>query len=528
MLRSRFLWKTARSSHIPVLRHLDSPFKMADFHRFLSILLLLVTSATALTPAQWRKQSIYQVLTDRFAKSDGSTTACGDLNDYCNGTWTGLINRLDYIQQMGFTAIWISPVVKNVIGLTSDGNSYHGYWAQDSYAVNSRFGTVGDLRALSDELHRRGMYIMVDVVPNHMGSISSRATVDYSLLNPFNQQSYFHPPCSIDYNNDTSIKQCWIGSDTVSLPDLRTEDPTVAGMWNRWISQLVSNYSIDGLRIDTAYQVNQGFWSGFQSAAGGIHVLGEVWNGDTSVMCPYQNYLTGLMNYGTYYWITQAFSSTSGSISNLVNGINTMKGTSSSGCKDVTLLGSFIENHDNPRFPSMTSDTTLIRTAITFSILQDGIPIIYQGQEQKFSGARVPQNREALWTSNYNQNSDLYLHIQRLNAIRSWAISKDSGYLTYNAWPIQSTPRDIVMRKGYAGRQMVFVCSNRGSGAGSVTMTLGATNSGFTAGQRITEVLRCSTLTADSRGNLGVRIQSGLPSVLYPTDALVGSGICGF
>jgi alpha-amylase len=72
-----------------------------------------------------------------------------------------------------------------------------------------------------------------------------------------------------------------------------------------------------------------------------------------------------------YYWITQAFESTSGSISNLVNGINQMKDT----CSDTTLLGSFLENHDQPRFASYTSDYSLAKNAIAFSILQDGIPI---------------------------------------------------------------------------------------------------------------------------------------------------------
>lgn len=84
---------------------------------------------------------------------------------------------------------------------------------------------------------------MVDVVPNHMASISSRANVDYSKLNPFNQQSYFHAPCDIDYNNQTSIQDCWIGDNIVALPDVKTEDSTVANMWNTWIGQLVSNYS---------------------------------------------------------------------------------------------------------------------------------------------------------------------------------------------------------------------------------------------------------------------------------------------
>ncbi|CAK4034486.1 carbohydrate-binding module family 20 [Lecanosticta acicola] len=497
---------------------------MATTGRFLCLFLAIVVGCVhGLTPAQWRAQSIYQVMTDRFSRTDGSTTASCDLSDYCGGTWQGLINRLGYIQQMGFTAVWISPVVKNPIGSTADGNSYHGYWAQDAYSVNPQFGTAADLKSLSSALHNRGMYLMVDVVPNHMASISTRANVNYAALNPFNEQSYFHTPCDIDYSNDTSIKDCWIGDNVVALPDLRTEDSDVQNMWGTWISELVSNYSIDGLRIDTAYQIDTAFWSGFQAAAGGIHTIGEVWVSDPNVMCPYQNYLHGTLNYPAYYWITQAFQNTSGSISNLVNGINQMKST----CNDVTLLGSFLENHDNPRFPSLTSDQTLIKNAITFPLLADGIPILYQGQEQQFNGASTPANREQLWKSYYNQASPLYLHIRAVNAIRARAIQQDSTYLTYNAWPIYSDSQTIAMRKGNAGKQIVSVYTNNGQNGASRRITLGATNSGFTAGQEVTEVLTCTLYTADSRGNLGVEISRGAPLILYPTASLSGGGICG-
>lgn len=83
-------------------------------------------------------------MTDRFARTDGSTSSSCDLNVYCGGTWQGLINKLDYIQQMGFTAIWISPVVQNVQGVTSDGDSYHGYWAQ-RIVIARRHGSMTGL-----------------------------------------------------------------------------------------------------------------------------------------------------------------------------------------------------------------------------------------------------------------------------------------------------------------------------------------------------------------------------------------------
>ena len=84
---------------------------------------------------------------------------------------------------------------------------------------------------------------MVDVVTNHFGYNGSPSSVRYNAFNPFNDQSYYHPYCSIDYSDITSIQNCWTGDATVSLPDLRTEDSRVQDMFNKWVTKFVSNYS---------------------------------------------------------------------------------------------------------------------------------------------------------------------------------------------------------------------------------------------------------------------------------------------
>ena len=76
--------------------------------------------------------------------------------------------------------------------LTDGRSSYHGYWAQDIWALNSAFGTADDLRALSAALHARGMALMVDVVTNHMAYKGCGSCVDYSLFNPFSSVGHFH------------------------------------------------------------------------------------------------------------------------------------------------------------------------------------------------------------------------------------------------------------------------------------------------------------------------------------------------
>lgn len=365
------------------------------------------------------------------------------------------------------------------------------------------------------------MYLMLDVVTNHFAYDGCGDCVDYSIFHPFNSETYFHDFCLIDYDDIDSIQDCWEGDNIVSLPDLRTEDSDVYTVWQDWIEEVVANYSIDGIRLDSAYELNYDFMPLFEDAAG-MYVMGEVDDGDPAIVTPYQDYLSGLLNYPAYWWITQAFESTSGSVSNLVNGINTMKSEAS----DTTLYGSFLENHDNPRFPYYTSDMSLAKNAIAFTMLMDGIPIIYEGQEQHYSGGSTPDNREAVWLSGYDTSATLYSWITNLNAIRSWAISEDSTYLTYLAWPIYSDSHTIGMRKGNTGKQIVGVYSNVGA-SGSTTVALEASSTGFTANQALTDVMSCDSFTADSSGDLSVTISSGLPRILYPTSALSGSSICG-
>ncbi|KAL2007729.1 hypothetical protein VTN00DRAFT_7711 [Thermoascus crustaceus] len=480
----------------------------------------VVGTALAATPAQWRSQSVYFLLTDRFARTDGSTTAACDTNAraYCGGTWQGIIDHLDYIQGMGFTAIWITPVTENLPQDTGDGTSYHGYWQQDVYSLNSNYGTPDDLRALSSALHDRGMYLMVDVVANHMGYAGPGSSVDYTVFKPFNDQKYFHPYCSIsNYNDQSNVEDCWLGDSTVSLPDLDTTRSDVQDMWYSWVKGLVGNYSVDGLRIDTVRHVQKDFWPGYNDAAG-VYCVGEVFDGDPGYTCDYQNYLDGVLNYPMYYPLLRAFSSTSGSISDLYNMINTVK----SECADSTLLGTFVENHDNPRFASYTSDISLAKNALAFTILSDGIPIIYAGQEQHYSGGNDPANREAVWLSGYSTTTELYMFIAVSNQIRNHAISVDGDeYLTYKTYPIYQDTTTLAIRKG----SVTTVLSNLGSSGSSYTLSLGGT--GYSSGQELMEIYSCTTVTADSSGNIAVPMGSGLPKAFYPTANLGGSGICG-
>ncbi|KAJ5212774.1 uncharacterized protein N7498_004420 [Penicillium cinerascens] len=482
------------------------------------VALCLAHAVAGLTPAEWRSQSIYFLLTDRFGRGDNSTTAACDV--YCGGSWQGIINHLDYIQGMGFTAIWITPVTEQLPQDTGDGEAYHGYWQQKIYEVNTNYGTVADLVKLSKALHGRGMYLMVDVVANDMGYDGAGNTVDYSVFDPFDSSSYFHSYCLIsNYDNQTNVEDCWLGDTTVSLPDLNTDLSSVQTIWYNWVKDLVSNYSIDGLRIDTVKHVQQSFWPGYNDAAE-VYCVGEVLDGDPSYTCPYQNYLDGVLNYPIYYQLLYAFESSSGNISNLYNMISSV----AADCTDPTLLGNFIENHDNPRFASYTDDYSQAKNVIAFVFLSDGIPIIYAGQEQHYSGGNDPYNREATWLSGYSTAAELYQFIAITNKIRSFAISTDPSYITSRNDPFYTDSHTLAMKKGSSGSQVITVLSNYGSSGSSYTLTL--SGSGYSSGTELMEMYTCTSVTVDSSGNIAVPMASGLPRVFMLASSATGSGSC--
>ncbi|MBK8251928.1 MAG: alpha-amylase [Polyangiaceae bacterium] len=121
----------------------------------------------------WRDEVIYQVLVDRFADGDAGNNFRVDLTaqgHWHGGDWKGLEDNLDYLQTLGVTTLWISPVVKNV-DTDAGFDGYHGYWTQDFNQVNPHFGDLTALRSLVRSAHDREMKVILDIVTNHVGQL---------------------------------------------------------------------------------------------------------------------------------------------------------------------------------------------------------------------------------------------------------------------------------------------------------------------------------------------------------------------
>ena len=369
----------------------------------------LVGTALGRTADEWRSRSVYQVLTDRFALGSGGSDSCGgDLHAYCGGSFAGIESRLDYITRMGFNAIWISPVVAQT------DRGYHGYWASDLTRVNPYFGDRSSLKSLVDAAHSRGVWVMLDVVANHMGPSIS----DIGGFNPFNQSDHYHDcgPCPSDcnianFNDDNTLRHCRLSG----LPDLNQENNYVASTLASVYRGLIDEFGFDGIRLDTTAELTNQFLASFQEALGAF-VIGEVFNGDSDYVKAHGQGLDSVLSYPMFFTIKNVFGDQQG-MSQLSQ--RTQEYQRVFGAKASSLLGTFVDNHDNPRFLSKYNDKPRFRAALAFSLLSDGIPIVYYGDEQDYTGGGDPNCREKLWPSNYNEGTDTYKFIRAVNAVRN-------------------------------------------------------------------------------------------------------------
>ncbi|KAI0742255.1 glycoside hydrolase family 13 protein [Daedaleopsis nitida] len=477
---------------------------------------LVATSTLAAAADEWRNRTIYQLLTDRFATSDNSSPTCNTSDrKYCGGTWQGIIDKLDYIQDMGFDAVWISPIVTNIEGNTAYGEAFHGYWPQDINSLNSNFGSADDVKALSSALHEGGMYFMVDVVVNHLAS--DLDPPDYSQFSPFSTQANFHPECFIsDYNNQTDVEQCWLGDGNLPLADVDTENAGIVTSLNSWIQSLVSEYGVDGIRIDTVKHIRKDFWPDFAKSAG-VFTLGEVLHSDVNYVAPYTEVLDSVLDYPTWFSLVPAFQK-NGNLTAFAAVVHEAQTAYKAG---EMMTGSFLDNHDQPRFRSLTQDDALVRNAMAWPFVQDGIPIVYYGQEQGYQGGADPANREALWLSGYSEGAPLVQYIKTLNAVRRAATAFNSQYLTtpvrLPATVFSPGPWVLAVSKP----PMLALLTNVGNASNT---TWDVPDAGYQPNAALVDVLSCTSLSADDRGGVSAQSTSGDPKILMPAVALSKNG----
>lgn len=426
----------------------------------------------------WRDQVIYFAMLDRFDDGDPRNNDQGageydpaDRRRYSGGDLTGVRRRLDYIQGLGATAVWITPPVAHQWwNRRVEYGGYHGYWADDFAAVDPHYGTLDDYRALAGALHGRGMFLVQDVVVNHVadyfGYPDGRRAYDpahglrivpdsrgrtaptqppFHLNDPRRAADraagiYHWTPDIRDYADPVQEKT-W---QMAGLDDLETGNPAVRRALRASYAHWIREVGVDAFRVDTAFYVPPAYFDDFLHAkdpeAPGIlevargtgrkafHVFGEGFGIDRAYedvqarrIEAYsrdeagRDLLPGMINFPLHGTALDALAR-GRPTAELADRIErTMRVHAR-----PHLMPTFLDNHDVDRFLSAGSEAAL-RQGLLLLMTLPGIPTIYYGTEQGFT-----EPRAAMFATGYGSRgrdhfdtaSPGYRYLQRVTALR--------------------------------------------------------------------------------------------------------------
>ena len=414
--------------------------------RFIRALFLIAIPLTLAQAQDFKKQVIYQIVTDRFNNGDTSNDnppQSSGLFDstktnwrlYWGGDLAGIQQKMSYLKGMGVTAIWISPPVDNLNLNIPDGNgnptaAYHGYQARDFKRIEEHFGDASNTWAAFDSLvstaHQNGIKVIVDFAPNHtndngageFGSLYDNGTFLAAYNNDPN--GYFHHNPNISNFNDRYQLQYYT---LFGLSDLNQESPTIDGYLKAALQQL-AQHGVDAFRIDAVKHVTWGWEYSMQNAIfnnAPSFIFGEWFQGNTSDSLYHDSFKftnksgISLLDFPLNTAIRDVFAN-----NNAFSEIDSTLTTENSNFTWQNDLVTFVDNHDMPRLLSVNNNMNRLNEAMAFVLTCRGIPVIYYGDEQYLhndtNGGGDPYNR--LWMSSFSTTTTAYSLINKLSTLR--------------------------------------------------------------------------------------------------------------
>jgi glycosidase len=357
---------------------------------------------------------IYFLMPDRFSNGDESNDRIAGMRDQSlnrdsiyhrhGGDMQGVINHLDYLQQLGVTTLWMTPVIENDMPDRTE----HGYAFTDHYAIEKRFGGEAAYKKLSDALHNRGMKLIQDAVYNHIGSyhfiMQDAPAKDWLHQWPkFTQTSYKDQPLFDPYAAKSDAKRTADGWFTTQMPDLNQNNPYVANFLIQHAIWCVEEFGVDGWRIDTYLYNDLRFMNRCNKALTDEYpqmtLFGEVWVhgvinqayfAENKLDVPFKSNLQGVVDFQTlFYGIQPALNQPFG----WTEGVNKLYNTLANDLvyKDPMRNVLFLDNHDMTRFFStVKEDVEKQKMGIGWLLTCRGIPQLYYGTEIIMKGESNP------------------------------------------------------------------------------------------------------------------------------------------
>ena len=376
---------------------------------------------------------IYLLMPDRFANGNpdnDSTADTAEKADRLNpggrhgGDIDGIIKNLDYINELGATAIWTTPLCED----NDTRGSYHGYGQSDVYRIDPRYGSNADYLRLSDALHQKDMKLIMDYVTNHWGqhwTFDDMPTYDWLHQFPGYAQTNYRMTTQFDPNaSDIDAKMCMDGWFVKSMPDLNQSNPLMLNYLIQNAIWWIEYADLDGFRVDTYSYCDKTAIAAWTKAImdeyRDFNIVGEVWMHDQAQMAywqkdsrigaidNYNSFLPSVMDFTLHDAISSTFNENhaawdKGLIKVYENFTNDFL------YPDIDNLLIFAENHDTNRFNEIyKSDFDKYKMAMTLLATVRGIPQLYYGSEIGMAGnkdkgdADIRQDFPGGWAADKN------------------------------------------------------------------------------------------------------------------------------
>jgi cyclomaltodextrin glucanotransferase len=404
---------------------------------------------------EFRQETIYFIVVDRFndGDPDNSQGSNPELYDptqqkwgkYWGGDLQGIIDKLDYLKNLGVTAIWLTPLFEQVEGLFVESAAIHGYWTKDFKRINPRFigkdenpslnATQKEKNTTFDrliaELHQRNMKLVLDIVCNHsypdVDGKKGELYDDGVKIADFNDDKnnwYHHYGEVTNWEDEWQVQNC----ELAGLATFNENNPDYRNYIKSAIKQWLDR-GVDALRVDTVKHMPIWFWQEFnadiQVHKPDVFIFGEwIYNNpqdDRSLEFANNSGMT-VLDFGLCMAIRKAL------------GIFDEEGFQA--VEDVlsldyrydgaTELITFIDNHDMHRFQTLNPDPEILHLAVTLLMTSRGIPCLFYGTEQylhndtngdqNLYGNNDPYNRPMMHS--WDTESELYRRVRLLSGLR--------------------------------------------------------------------------------------------------------------
>ncbi|HEY9880125.1 MAG TPA: alpha-amylase family glycosyl hydrolase [Leptolyngbyaceae cyanobacterium] len=440
---------------------------------------------------EFRQETIYFIVVDRFFDGDPDNSegpnpeiydpTQTDWGKYWGGDLQGVIDKLDYLKNLGVTAVWLTPLFEQVEGVFFESAAIHGYWTKDFKRLNPRFigkdenpslnATQSDRNTtfdrLIEELHQRGMKLILDIVCNHsspdIDGAKGALYDDGTLIAEFHNDEkhwYHHYGEVMDWENEWQVQNCEMAGLATFNENNAEYREYIKSAIKQWLDR-----GVDALRVDTVKHMPIWFWQEFcadiTTHRPDVFIFGEwIYNhpADDRSIDYANNSGMSLLDFGLCVAIRSALGQGAAGGFHLIQEIFNQDSRYNRARELIT----FIDNHDMPRFQSLNPDPEMLKVAVALIMTSRGIPCLYYGTEQYLhndtNGGQDPYNRPLM--ESWDTDTDLYQSIRRLSGLRRLNPAVSLG----SQWQRYLTPDLYCYVRKYRDSRC-FVAMNRGGDA---------------------------------------------------------------